>query len=158
MKKILMMAAIVGVAMSSCGTSKQETASDAENESGVVAAANSIEGKWSLESIVVNDTLTVRPSEVEEGNPQYLIFMPDSMVSIQTNCNIVNGGYVVSGQDSISFGNLASTRMYCPDMDVETYIGVVFPEVKTYEFTNDTTLRLNTSVPTQYVVLTRSAE
>ena len=51
-----------------------------------------------------------------------------------TGCNVINGVFVTDENNAtaISFPNLLSTMMACPDMEVERRITKALSEVKTF--------------------------
>ena len=114
-------------------------------------------GKWTIESINVNDTTVIIPEKISPEEPRTISFEADSSFNIQTNCNLMGGQYVVNA-DSITMSNMFSTRMMCPDMSVEESLSVILPLVNTYSVTNDSTILLNTGNANQYVTLRKLAE
>ncbi len=155
MKAILSVAAVAALALTSCaGTGK--TATDASENKETKETTAELTGYWYIENVVANDTLSVRPAEVDAENPQYAAFLPDSTYVFATNCNSISGQYVVNG-DSIKLSGFMQTRMACPNMEVEQLLAQVLPNVNTVDAVNDSVVRLNTSDPAQYIVLRHSA-
>lgn len=143
MKKFLYLLPAI-LLMGSCGSQNNKSLSETSNNA-------SIEGKWLLEHVVVNDTLKVRPADVNAEAKLYAQFNNDSTFNFQTGCNAIGGRYVQSG-DSIALTDMLRTEMACEDMRVEDLLNTVLLQVKTIDWTNDSTLRLNTPT-TGYVVL-----
>lgn len=89
-----------------------------------------INTKWLLESIgeeKVENTNKENPvyielNETEEGE----------RVAGMAGCNRYFGAYTVSGEDSVSFGKLASTRMMCNNMEAETKYLKALEDVDSY--------------------------
>lgn len=110
-----------------------------------------IRGKWYLENIVLNDSMSVRPAEETPDIPQYVIF-DDSTYSIRTNCNSISGPYYING-DSITLGDGPMTEMACDNMATEDALREILPNIATICIENDSTARLNSRNQGEYVVL-----
>lgn len=122
-KKVFALAAGVAILAGACATSNK-TVSQAD-----------LTGEWKI--IELNDS--VLPAQPEE--PYMITFeTTDSMFSAQTGCNIVGGKFVMAKDNGISFGNMMSTRMMCPDMFVEEALMKVLPNVTTVEQGQDGSL------------------
>ena len=119
--------------------------------------ASSLAGKWDIVNVVVNDTLTVPATSVQAEEPMTMTFLPDNTFSAQTNCNIVGGNYALSG-NSLKFTGVYSTRMACPDMRTEMYLGQVLPAVNGYRLSGDNQLVLTTPTSNSYVVLRKAGK
>ncbi len=152
MKQILTVVAATALTLSSCGSKNNSQSADTVNDT--IAEAEvvySLLGKWNIENIVVNDAVSVRPDSIDA----YFDFKNDSAYVVATGCNSIQGGYALVG-DSIKWGNSLKTTMLCPDnMAVEDILTQVLPNVVVVDFENDTVARLNTSVPDQYIVLSK---
>lgn len=120
-------------------------------------AAADIRGQWYLENIVFSDSVNVRPSEEVPGVRQYITFNDDSTFYIQTNCNSISGGYEQDG-DSIILGAGIMTEMACDNMATEDALRKILPDIVTLDVENDSVMRLNTTVPSEYVVLVKATE
>lgn len=69
---------------------------------------------------------------VNQGENAYTIeFDGDGMFSMTTGCNNVGGQYAGRFVD-IAFTNLMSTRMMCPNMEVETVANSVLPTITAF--------------------------
>ena len=146
MKKLLF--SVMAIAMlTACGgkADKEATAVDS-----VAANTPALTGGWELKAIAVDDSLVINPADIESEDVQTMTFVNDSIISFQTNCNVINGQYTVNG-DSIKFDQLLCTRMMCPDMRVEDNLNLLLPQVTGYTFVNDSTLRLTTATPGRYI-------
>ena len=138
MKSFILTAAATALLLASCsGNSNQTSASEQQNDS-IEIVENSILGKWNIENVVISDSVYARPAEITPDVDQYISFEADSTYSIVTNCNSINGSYILN-------------------MQVEDLIKQVLPEISTVDFENDSTLRLNTS-GCHYIVLRKAAE
>lgn len=115
----------------------------------------SIEGEWLLEHVVVNDTLEVRPADINSEAMHYAYFYNDSTFNFQTGCNAIGGRYIQAG-DSIVFNDMLWTEMACENMQVEELLRNALPKVSIVDWTNDSIVRLN-SGSSEYVVLKKSS-
>lgn len=151
MKRILYILPAIFL-MVSCGSQNNKSLSDNSkmSDSDTTACA-SVEGQWLLEHIVVNDTLEVRPVDIDPDSKLYAHFYNDSTFNFQTGCNAIGGRYVQVG-DSIIIRDMMWTEIACDEMTVEELLKDILPQVKTVDLDNDSILRLNT--PTSaYIVL-----
>lgn len=149
MRKSLFFIGMAGLLLSSCSGTKNAVSQNNGNKN---ASPVELTGAWVIENIVVNDKESVRPSELNLDETPVMTFAKDGTVNIITGCNIMNGVYTLSGSQ-VSFGQLASTRMMCPDMKVESMLGQVLPEIKKAEMTSSSEIRLNASSGTPYIIL-----
>lgn len=151
MKRILYMLPVF-LLMASCSGQQNNSLSDTSHVSDTDnAVCISIEGQWLLEHVVVNDTLDVRPADVDPEFKLYAHFYNDSTFNFQTGCNAIGGRYVQTG-DSIVMSDMLCTEMACQDMRVEELLKDVMPQVKTVDWNNDSIMRLNTQT-SAYIVL-----
>lgn len=144
--------AVAAILMASCAGNQQTAATADEAAEKTVC----VKGQWNLENIVVNDTLSVRPAEVDPEASQYITF-EDSTYFVQTNCNTIFGSYSVKG-DSICIGDGGMTRMACPDMSTEDALVAILSSIATVSAENDSTIRLNGSSDAQYIILTKAQD
>jgi len=151
MKRILYIVPAIFL-MASCGGHNDKNVSDtsvmSETDSAIHA---SIEGQWLLEHVVVNDSLEVRPADIDPDSKLYAYFYNDSTFNFQTGCNAIGGRYVQTG-DSITMSDMLCTEMACENMQVEDLLKNVLPQVNTVDWDNDSVVRLNTQ-SSAYVVL-----
>lgn len=110
---------------------------------------------WSIENVVVNDTLYARPSEIDPRRDQYFTFA-DGTFGVNTNCNSLGGEYVLKG-DSIIFSNIYITEMACDNEEVERLLSRILPDVRTVDCGNDSIIRLNTDSQA-YILLKKSGK
>lgn len=116
-------------------------------------ASESIAGNYRIAQIELNDTISLRPAEITPDEPQTVMFT-DSTYHFHTNCNLVQGDYTLTG-DSISFGMGLSTRMACPDMQVEDALTQLLPQLTSISQPNDSTLRISADNPSVYILLNK---
>lgn len=156
MKPSITLAAIAALALASCGTKNASSSqqADTDADTGATTLYTSMLGQWSIENVVINDTLYARPGEITPGNMQYINFNNDSTFSINTNCNMMAGQYIIHG-DSIKLENICITEMACDNMLVEELLSKVLPSVSTIDMENDSITRLNTP-DSGYIVLRKS--
>ncbi len=157
--KAILFAACAGAALvCSCSGSKQQVGAAAVEEviTEVVtpAPAEIMNGGFRVENVVVNDSLSASPAKETPDEPTYANFT-GNQYAFKTNCNIIQGGYTLSG-DSITLNPGLSTRMACPNMKVEDLLSMIIPQITTVSVENDSTVRLNTS-SNGYILMVRSA-
>lgn len=151
-KSLLIVLAAAALGAASCSTGKESnTVETAETEYVSTPYSGSLAGEWLIEDIVIYDTLSIKPSEIESDEAQTAMFT-DSTYHFKTNCNLVQGDYVQSG-DSISFSAGMSTRMACPDMSVEDALVQILPQINGVAMDNDSILRLYAGNPSAYILL-----
>ena len=116
-----------------------------------------LNGKWAIESIVLNDSSAVIPADLGLADEAAMTFSCDSTVSISTGCNTMGGMYIING-DSIRFDNMMQTRMACPNMDIEMALTNALPAIATVELANDSTARLNAPEAMPYINIRRISQ
>ena len=120
MKKILLVAATLLVALTACDGGKK------------VAALEDTAWKLSKMEGIPTEALTA------EADSFTLMFdAADTLLSGRTNCNRIFGKYVHEG-DKLDMGNLGMTRMACPDMQYEIRFTKMLSEVDRYEISGST--------------------
>lgn len=147
---------LVALMSAACGGQGDNAAirADAESTAMVYSATPAIQLRWSIENVVINDTLYARPVEVDPDRPQYFTFAADGTFGVTTNCNSLGGEYIQHG-DSIILSNIFITEMACDNMEVEELLMRILPAVRTIDCINDSVMRLNTD-STGYVVLRKA--
>lgn len=135
---------LTALAVASCSTKNDPTVSR-------TAPALHIAGRWTIESIVFNDSDYVRPAECAPEVKQTFTFT-DSTYFAATNCNSLGGFYTMAG-DSIVLGDGAMTEMACDNMDTEDALRRILPHIATVRPEGDTVLRLCTERPESYILL-----
>lgn len=157
MKKVIFLSMAVAAIFTACSTNKEESSAGVNDNALTDEMSVDIRGQWYLENIVFGDSVNVRPSEEVPGVRQYITFNDDSTFHIQTNCNSISGGYDQKG-DSIILGAGIMTEMACDNMATEDALRKILPDIVTLDVQNDSVMRLNTSVPSEYIVLIRANE
>lgn len=150
MKHLLTVLAAASLMLGACSTGK--SGSDACDKT----AQASLIGRWNIEKIVLSDTQSICIAKSDTIEPQTVRFLSDSSFSIQTNCNIIGGLYLVSG-DSISLDKVLSTAMLCQDMETEEALVSILPQISTITFSGDSLVTLNAS-PSTFISLSKAAE
>lgn len=91
-------------------------------------------GTWELQEMAGE---AVDGSQLQKGTP-VLTFMPEVLrVSGHAGCNQMTGAYTME-KKAIHFGNMASTMMACPDMDLEqAFAKMVNGRILEYELEGD---------------------
>lgn len=80
-----------------------------------------VESSWSVEKIYTDGDEICVP----EGHSPYLAFLADKKISGETGCNRFFGDYAAKGKN-LTFTNVGSTRMMCPQMAFENaFIGAI---------------------------------
>lgn len=137
-------------ALASC-TGKEKTAEQAEATDAQATATVDVNGQWTIEQIVLNDTTNIFPAKEVADEEQYIEFT-DSTYYIHTNCNSISGFCAVNG-DSIQFQAGAMTRMACPNMVTEDALCQILPNLVKIEAENDSTLKITGSNENEYILL-----
>lgn len=152
-KPIVAMA--LGIALASCSGNKTsgETANEVENNE--ATSTVSIDGKWYLDAVVVNDSVSIKPAEAVTGAQQYVTFDNGSYF-IRTNCNTFSGSYTQNG-DSLTIDDGLATEMACDNMATEDALRQILPAIATVSAENDSIVRLNTSATAGGYILLRKA-
>lgn len=133
MKKLGLMAAgacAAAMMLGACASSKPDTAA--------VPQLPGVIGKWAIMEVAQNPSSKLDVTAIEADEPIVIIFENDTAFVARTNCNTIMGSYVVEG-DSAGFSELASTRMMCPQMDLERSLSVVLPSVNAVAYPTDST-------------------
>lgn len=142
----------VVLAMASCtGATKKPVQITSEDVSYKTADVD-INGKWYIESIVSGDSAAIRPYGMTAGAYQYFEFA-DSTYDITTNCCVFHGSLTING-DSIRLDNgMMIEEAVCEDMTTEEALRRILPEIVTVGVENDSTVRLNSATPSEYIRL-----
>lgn len=84
--------------------------------------------QWTVTSINENSSFS--------ANPTISLSVNDKTISGNTGCNNFNGRFTLRG-NKISFGQMASTKMFCKNMDTEDRFFSTLEKVSTYSIEND---------------------
>lgn len=158
MNKKYFAAMFVALLATACTGNKANNADStavAGNDSTTVAAPD-LKGEWDIENIVFSDSDYVKPSEAVADARQYINF-EDSTYSIHTNCNTIQGSYVMTG-DSIKIEPGLMTEMACDNMATEDALRRILPSISTIEVQNDSVIRLNGANPAECIILKKAVK
>jgi len=78
-----------------------------------------------------------------ESDRFVLTFAKDGNVNGVGACNRIMGGYTATEKGGMTFGRMASTRMMCPDMELEDEFLKVLNSTTHYEIDGDMLMLLN---------------
>ncbi|GAA6401098.1 hypothetical protein K020075H21_04370 [Bacteroides ovatus] len=156
-RSLFIIAAVAAVTLVACKGRGTKPANRSVADTIAIIHDKAIVGQWYIRTVVLNDSLYARPSEITPGVRQYITFNGDSTVNIKTNCNGMSGRYTIKG-DSLTISDLCWTEMACKNMDVERLLQRILPEIRTCEIENDSILRLNAATSDEYVLLRKAME
>ena len=92
----------------------------------------------------------------EEEWPHLEFNTQEGRVSGNAGCNQLMGSFTYSLKGEFKFGDLASTRMMCPDMKLEDALSTTLPKVTSYSINTTTgALKFYSADGTPLVVLSR---
>ncbi|HET7717226.1 MAG TPA: META domain-containing protein [Bauldia sp.] len=95
------------------------------------ADASLLDTRWTLESVRGLSAIGGR------GGEPHMILGPDGGLRGSTGCNRMGGGFTVDG-DTIAFGPIRTTRMYCADAyRTEQELLKAFSDVARFVITGD---------------------
>ena len=154
-KSLLSVATALTILTASCGGNKENKEATDNQQQDTVANVD-MRGQWYLESIVFSDSeyVRVRPDIRLSSIHQYIVF-EDSTYFIQTDCNTFSGSYTVIG-DSITLADGVMTEKACDNMAVEDALRRILPNIATVYIQNDSTARLDSRNPSEYIVLRKA--
>ena len=92
-----------------------------------------VESSWALETIYTDG----KEISVPEGHTPYLAFLADKKISGETGCNRFFGDYAAKGKN-LTFTNVGSTRMMCPQMAFENAVLEAINGTAQYTLAGDT--------------------
>lgn len=136
-KTLMGICAVAGLfAASSCSTQKNAVAE--------------LTGEWNI--VVVGNTAVSVPEG--EDMPFIGFDAKEGRLFGNTGCNSLLGSYTAdSAKGTVTFSNLGSTRMMCPDMTLEDNLLQVLPTVAAYHATTDGGIELTTANGTPLITL-----
>ena len=158
MKNLLATATLAALLFASCGSnSANKPAQSGEAVNPDKAAESAVDsayivGQWVIEEIGRATPPNLRPDNIDPDQAQVMVFYPDNMVGVSTNCNSLGGEYRLEGS-SIRFSNMARTEMACDNMEVEEALAALMPELRTVDVLSDTTMLLNADEAGKFVYL-----
>ena len=147
--------------MASCGSKSTESQATAEasNQDSVSeqpAASNALVGQWVIEEIGRGEGRNLHPAQDTPDVEETMTFNADNTVGLTTNCNSIGAEYKLSGK-SLTFLNPTTTLMDCPDMEIETTLNALLPEIISVSMLTDSTALLNTDTAGRFIYLRRTA-
>ncbi len=126
---------ILGLALAACTTSEQGGSTEPDHMPPVATTSNVLHGtRWEL--------VELQGAAIAKGTdrptPHIQFNEADSSVAGNTGCNGFGGPYHTTATGGLSFGELHSTLMACPDMEHETALYAALPTVDGFAVSNDT--------------------
>ena len=85
--------------------------------------------RWQLLSIEYMDDTTVKP---DDPGRYTLSFDAQGKISIQADCNRMNGTYTFMAPSGLEFGPLISTRAMCPPESLYNRLANELPDVRSF--------------------------
>ncbi|MCQ2231536.1 MAG: META domain-containing protein [Paludibacteraceae bacterium] len=151
MKKLFYSMMVLGAMMSCTAPKSDAPACNAEAEAADSAQVNVslVGGEWTVVSVLGNEV------KVNTDAMPLFMFNANDTVNGGTGCNRFFGAYKLAG-DSLSFGDVASTKMMCPDMAVEDSLLKAIQQVVTYSIA-DSTLSMKNADNQEVIVCTQKA-
>lgn len=90
--------------------------------------ASAFQGEWNVVELNGED-LTL-----EEELPFVAFNVDESRFSGNAGCNMINGQFELNANEGkFSFGQVAATRRYCPDMEIETALLAAFDNIEGFD-------------------------
>ncbi len=89
----------------------------------------------------------IAPAEEGRREAHFILKNEDNRVTGSTGCNVMNGSYSLSDENSLRFSPLATTRMACIGIDYEQEYLNVFQDCEAYSVQNDTLTLSKEEVP-----------
>lgn len=102
--------------------------SDQNNDNGQDVKA--FQTKWEI--------IGMDGDEIRADRPVYIDLSEDQKVSGFAGCNRVMGSYEISSGNKVQFENLATTRMACPNLDLENKILKLLDSANHFKIENET--------------------
>lgn len=92
-----------------------------------------VESHWSVETLYSNGNKI----EIPAGHNPGISFLKDAKIAGETGCNRFFGDFKTDGEE-ISFTNMGSTRMMCPQIEFENSYMEALNSVASYTMESDT--------------------
>lgn len=112
-----------GNAKTTAASKKDKKKNTANSAAGATRTWDELLGEWQI--VEVGDTRISQDSD-----QPYVNFAGDGRFYASNGCNIVNGTYTVKGAD-ITFANVLTTMMLCPDVTYEGAVNAVLSDDNT---------------------------
>ncbi|MGM9829118.1 MAG: META domain-containing protein [Muribaculaceae bacterium] len=104
-------------------TTSNETTSGTE----IAKHYRKIAGEWTI--------VAVGNHKIDKDEMPYLVFSAkDKCIYGNNSCNVINGGFTMGEGKTITFTNIISTMMACPDMKTESAINKAIGDACTYSY------------------------
>ena len=104
-------------------TTSNETTSGTE----IAKHYRKIAGEWTI--------VAVGNHKIDKDEMPYLVFSAkDKRIYGNNSCNVINGGFTMGEGKTITFTNIISTMMACPDMKTESAINKAIGDACTYSY------------------------
>jgi heat shock protein HslJ len=114
----LMFSLLLAITFSvSCQSSKSE--SEGPGSEDFLVIKEQLSGKWTIETM--NHTAVTAEQKVN-GSPELEFNPDDSLVTGFTGCNHLNGTIHFGKSGELTFGALATTKMYCQDVNEAAFL------------------------------------
>lgn len=110
---------------------------------------NALNGAWTV-SEIAND-------HIDKNNVALVIDIDQLKLHGNSGCNIINGTIVLDAnkKNAIQFQNLISTRMMCPEMNLETRLLVNLETVEYFKLENSNELHLYDNKMNRIIILNK---
>lgn len=105
----------------------QETQTGGMITNGPVLALS--ESVWVWDKTLMNDDTTIIP---QKSGAFSISFTKDGNVSGTTDCNGFSGTYTLSGEGVITFGPIASTKMFCEGSQEQVFLNYLSTEQRVF--------------------------
>src|SRR5690625_446540 len=92
--------------------------------------AKAFQTKWEI--------IEMEGDKIRADRPVYIDLSEDQKVSGFAGCNRVMGSYEISSGNKVQFENLATTRMACPNLDLENKILKLLDSANHFKIENET--------------------
>ncbi|MCM1034782.1 MAG: META domain-containing protein [Paludibacter sp.] len=146
MKKQLMYLFSAALLLSACGKQQKGITSEQLN------------GRWNIVSVNDSNIVSVETDEISAEVPNLYFSVEDSLFACYAGCNRM-GGSLILEENTISLGDMFSTRMYCEDaMELEDLLGSLLPQVTQATLSETGELLLTDANGNTLLQLTKSAE
>ncbi|WP_276501273.1 META domain-containing protein [Terrimonas pollutisoli] len=138
MQKIFFSASVLTIVImaAGCGSSKSTAGTSGGSEM-------LYQYQWNLE------ILDGQPVNTSTGKGSYLLFSPGQVNTVAGNagCNNLRGSFELSGENAMKFSPLMTTKMACPDINIETSFLDALSKVDNWSIIGDQLLLSNGKIP-----------
>jgi heat shock protein HslJ len=81
---------------------------------------------------------SIQPSETAKPEAHIILHAADGRMTGNGSCNAISGSFETGDGNQISFSEIISTRMACPDMEVENQLIKALESAEIYSIQSDT--------------------